>query len=97
MAAGITGMATVRDTLHNLHRASGGSADYARGVLVGAVGVLMAGGMLFREALAFCSANAPDRVIPGCVPPGWLPGFGLPAKPEAQAGFWQRSEGQQRG
>lgn len=67
----------LKDTLYNLSPHSGGNAEYARGILVGTVAGLMSQGMTWEDAIHLCSDNAPDTVIPGCIPPTWQREFGI--------------------
>jgi hypothetical protein len=83
----------IADALHNMSPDAGATPEYARGVLVGAVSALMAVGMSFDRALHLCSLQAPRVIMPMTVPPSWLKGFDIKAKPAAAATVWRRDAG----
>ena len=86
-------LTTLRDTLHNMHPDAGRDADYARGILVGVVGGLMATGLSWAEAMKVVSENAPKTVVAGCVPQSWFGAFGLTEAVADGRREWERSEG----
>ncbi len=87
------GIVILRDTLYNMHPDAGGNAEYARGILVGAVGGLVATGMDWSEAMEAASDNAPKTVLAGSVPQSWFGAFGLTGAEADGRRTWERSEG----
>ena len=77
----------IKDLLHNLHPHSVGGtqaekAMYAKGMLVGVVGMLQAfatdDSFDFEKAMAITSELAPSYVVAGCCPPSWEEQFKMP-------------------
>ncbi len=86
--------APLNDTLHNMHYRSGADSAYARGVLVGVIGTLLAVGMDFDRAIHLASISAPNKIVPNSVPESWRPQFGLPPERCTEgSAYWLRSEG----
>lgn len=91
MSITLTAPVTLKDTLNNMAPGAGES-NFAKGVLVGVVGTLMAAGLSFADAIKLASDHAPKRVMFDSVPPSWFEDFGITDPPTA-AGVWVRSRG----
>lgn len=69
----------LKDTLHNAHPINVNSperAEYARGVLVGVVGTLMAMEMEFEDAVGIIR-NTQKPISDKAIPESWLTDFGI--------------------
>lgn len=75
---GERGSVMLRDALHNLSsRENGDDHSFGRGVLVGIVSCLMAGGMEFDEACKLAWQHSPKDIHPERVPDCWKTEFGI--------------------
>jgi hypothetical protein len=79
--------ATLKDSLYYLDPESGVTPDRATGVLIGAVGVLMAQDMGFQDALTTLKPLLPTHYDPNRFPPSWHETLHAPRHTWATAAF----------
>jgi hypothetical protein len=70
-------MQPLKDALYNLHPDSGSSAEYAKGVLVGAVAAIMeVKGCDWEAAMGVVWPHLPEKVRYAAMPATWTLGLG---------------------
>ena len=73
---GDRGAITLKDALYNLSASQNGDdMKTGRGILIGVVSCLIAGGMTFDDACQLCCQLAPSDIHPDRVPPSWREHF----------------------